>query len=118
MSIAQADSRSGESCYEPASSSYLFDLALAMCSENSIFVAGSILSDPFEEIADYDVRRIVGNIGWPGICMLIAPKDPKISPYPTSTSWFRMHSMMDKERITFVKPRYISPLQKESSSGL
>ena len=51
---------------------------LALCSENSIYVAGVVLSDPFEIVPGYDIRRIVGNIGRSGICMLVAPQDPKI----------------------------------------
>ncbi|MCJ1384787.1 hypothetical protein MMC17_007905 [Xylographa soralifera] len=53
---------------------------LAMCSDNSIYVAGVVLSDPFQTVASNDVRRIIGNIGHPGICMLIAAKEPKIRP--------------------------------------
>ena len=55
-------------------------LTFAMCSENSIYVAGTFLSDPFDVVADYDVRRIVGNIGHSGVCMLVAPQGPKIRP--------------------------------------
>ena len=56
------------------------NLTFAMCSENSIFVSGRILSDPFDVVADYDVRRIVGNIGHSGVCFLVAPQKPKIRP--------------------------------------
>ena len=53
---------------------------LALCSENSIYVAGVILSDPFEKVSEDDIRHIVGNIGRTGICMLVAPQDPRIRP--------------------------------------
>ncbi|KAJ5663643.1 hypothetical protein N7507_004374 [Penicillium longicatenatum] len=51
---------------------------LALCSEDSMFVAAVILLDPFEQPAAYDLRRIVGNISHPGISLLVAPEDPKI----------------------------------------
>lgn len=54
------------------------DYALAMCSENSIFVAAVALSDPFDHAAPDNIKRLVGNIGRPGICFLVAPQDPRI----------------------------------------
>ena len=53
---------------------------LAVCSENSIYAAVVILSDPFEITEQNAVRRIIGNIGHTGICMLVAPKEPQIRP--------------------------------------
>ncbi|MCJ1228957.1 hypothetical protein MMC12_005621 [Toensbergia leucococca] len=53
---------------------------LALCSENSIYVAGVVLSDPFDVVPEHKMRRIVGNIGHSGICMLIAPQHPQIRP--------------------------------------
>ena len=50
----------------------------AICSEDSIFVAAVALSDPFDCVAPHEIRRLVGNIGQPGICLLVAPKDPRI----------------------------------------
>ena len=58
--------------------------ALAMCSDNSIYVAGVALADPFQAVASNDIRRIIGNIGHPGICMLIAAKEPQIRSLSTS----------------------------------
>ena len=51
---------------------------LAICLENSIYVAGVVLTDPFFHGQPSDVRRIVGNIGRPEISMLVAPKAPRI----------------------------------------
>ena len=51
---------------------------LAICSENSIYVAGVTLTDPFFQGQPNDVRRIVGNIGRTGISMLVAPTAPRI----------------------------------------
>ena len=55
-----------------------FDQTLAIASGNSIFVIGAIVSDPFENMAADSVKRIIGNIGRTGICMLVAPKEPQI----------------------------------------
>ena len=54
------------------------DEAFAIASGNSIFVTQALISDPFENVAAYSVRRIVGNIGRTGICLLVAPVEPKI----------------------------------------
>ena len=55
-----------------------FNETLAIASGNSIFVTSEVLSDPFDSIDDTYVKRIVGNIGQPGISMLIAPIHPRI----------------------------------------
>ncbi|KAK2761255.1 hypothetical protein FQN54_001777 [Arachnomyces sp. PD_36] len=54
------------------------EFALAVCIQNSIFVAAVVISDPLETIKAYDIRRLVGNIGKPGICVLVAPQNPQI----------------------------------------
>ena len=53
---------------------------LAIASGNSIFVIDAIISDPFETLAGNSVKRIIGNIGRTGICMMVAPFKPKIRP--------------------------------------
>ena len=53
---------------------------LAIASGNSIFVIGALISDPFEKLAGSVVKRIIGNIGRTGICMLVAPFEPRIRP--------------------------------------
>ena len=55
-----------------------FEETLAIASGNSIFVLGALVSDPFDYVNENVVRRIVGNIGRTGICMLVAPVDPRI----------------------------------------
>lgn len=52
--------------------------ALALASGDSIFVAAAVLSDPFDRPAPHTIRRIVGNIGRPGISILVAPQNPKV----------------------------------------
>ena len=56
------------------------DQTLAIASGNSIFVISAIVSDPFNNLAENSVKRIIGNIGRTGICMLVAPFEPKIRP--------------------------------------
>ena len=55
---------------------------IAIASGNSIFVAAELLSDPSNFYSDgHEVRRIVGNIGRPGISLLVAPQqDLRIRP--------------------------------------
>ena len=55
-----------------------FGDTLAIASGNSIFVISEVVSDPFDSIDKSHVKRLVGNIGQPGISMLIAPKNPRI----------------------------------------
>ena len=51
---------------------------VAICSENSICVVGALLADPLNDYNPSDVRRVVGKIGHHGICMLVAPRNPRI----------------------------------------
>jgi hypothetical protein len=55
-----------------------FDDTLAVCSEDSIYVTSVLLSDPADTVAPNSIRRLVGNIGCSGVCMLVAPVNPKI----------------------------------------
>ncbi|GAP91955.1 hypothetical protein SAMD00023353_5700630 [Rosellinia necatrix] len=55
--------------------------AVALCHEDSIFVAGIMLRDPgAEPELGPQVRRLVGSIGQPGLILLISPLDPRIRP--------------------------------------
>ena len=49
----------------------------ALSLDNSIYVLTLLLADPFEAIGEYAVTRVVGNIGYPGMCLMIAPQNPK-----------------------------------------
>ena len=57
-----------------------FDATLAISSGNSIFVISVLLSDPFVRAPGNVVKRIIGNIGRTGICLLVAPFSPQIRP--------------------------------------
>ncbi|EZF34078.1 hypothetical protein H109_04459 [Trichophyton interdigitale MR816] len=73
------------------------DSTLAMCSQNSIFVAAVVLSDPLEKVEDYEVRRLVGNIGKRGISMLVAPRNPQIRE-PKDDYCIVNHAPYDRKR--------------------
>lgn len=50
----------------------------AISSGNSIYIAGPLLCDPYEIGDCFEVRHIAGNIGRPGLCLLVPPPSPKI----------------------------------------
>ncbi|KAL8887638.1 MAG: hypothetical protein Q9215_004826 [Flavoplaca cf. flavocitrina] len=50
----------------------------AISSGNSIYIAGPLLCDPYEVGDRFEVRHIAGNIGRPGLCLLVPPPNPKI----------------------------------------
>lgn len=52
--------------------------AVALCTENSIFVAGIMLSDPTDMSAGPRIRHLVGSIGQTGTVLLVAPLQPRI----------------------------------------
>ncbi|KAL4737195.1 hypothetical protein BDV11DRAFT_216830 [Aspergillus similis] len=70
---------------------------LALCSENSMFVAAVALLDPFEQPAAHEVRRIVGNISQPGISLLVAPEEPRIRNRPNQYTAV-LHASYDFQR--------------------
>jgi hypothetical protein len=49
---------------------------MAMSSGNSLFIASSLLGDPIEFGRRCKVKRVVGNIGRPGIAMMVSPRWP------------------------------------------
>lgn len=50
----------------------------AISSGNSIYVAGPLLCDPYEIGDRFEVRHIAGNIGRPGLSLLVPPPNPKM----------------------------------------
>jgi hypothetical protein len=46
---------------------------MAMSAGNSIFVAEALLSDPGIDLPVWAIKRIVGNIGRPGVSLLVVP---------------------------------------------
>ena len=58
---------------------------IAMSSGNSIYVASPLLQDPNEQDDGRTIKRIIGNVGRPGITMMMPPPQPRIR--PLSDSW-------------------------------
>ncbi|THV44085.1 hypothetical protein BGAL_0739g00020 [Botrytis galanthina] len=65
---------SGEINLEPKH----FSNVMALSTGDSIYVAAALLCDPSETPLSHEIRRIVGNVGRPGIALLIPCSDPKI----------------------------------------
>ena len=60
---------------------------MAMSSGNSIFVANELIQDPFDgSYKRQGITRILGNLGRPGVVMLVPPPAPRIAPRD-SNSW-------------------------------
>ena len=51
------------------------ELVMAISSRNSIFIAGTLLSDPAKAVKGPDIRRVIGNVGKPGITLLVSPQN-------------------------------------------
>ncbi|KAF5536829.1 hypothetical protein FNAPI_11603 [Fusarium napiforme] len=51
---------------------------MALSSGNSIYVATPLICDPIDQPNEHEIKRIVGNIGKPGISLMIPPMDPKV----------------------------------------
>ncbi|KAI0182645.1 hypothetical protein EV127DRAFT_378372 [Xylaria flabelliformis] len=58
----------------------------AMSIRNTIYVAASLLADPDTECLPYESRMIIGNVGRPGVSMMIPPADPVLRK-PKLESW-------------------------------
>ena len=71
---------------------------MAISSCNSIFVAGALLSDPAEKVNGPDIRRIVGNVGKPGIALLVSPQNLMVKP-PSQDFRAATHAEYDGGRL-------------------
>jgi hypothetical protein len=78
---------------------HLLREVFAMSSGNSIFVAAPLLCDPSELPAEYEIKRVVGNIGRAGIAMLIPPQDTKIRELVPETWNLINHTPFDGELV-------------------
>lgn len=52
--------------------------AIALCSDDSIFVGGILLSDPSCKVAGTSIRHLVGNIGHSGVVFMVSPLNPRM----------------------------------------
>lgn len=60
---------------------------IAICHEDSIFVAQRLLQDPSDIRPSAPVRRIIGNIGRPGLAILVPPLAPEVAKVEHGESW-------------------------------
>lgn len=51
---------------------------IALCHEDSIFVAEILVSDPGVEISKLGLRHMIGNVGQPGMVLMISPVEPRV----------------------------------------
>lgn len=65
---------------------------VALCSEDSIFVSGLLLSDPATECFRINMRHLVGNIGQAGMIFMVAPMNPRLRPPKYDPRMIRPHS--------------------------
>ena len=68
---------------------------MAISSRNSLYVAASLLQDPWNPRLPFPVRRIVGNVGRPGIVMMIAPVQPRVCKLDEGTWHLISHTQFD-----------------------
>jgi len=62
---------------------------IAMSSSDSIYIGGVLLLDPQELAYSGDIKRVLGNIGKPGMAFLVPPVDPLIKEVKMS-DWSRI----------------------------
>lgn len=70
---------------------------MAMAIGDSIYIAAGLLCDPIETPMPHEIRRIIGNIGKPGIAMLIPPKE--IQNIHAESDWRIVNHAMFNGRI-------------------
>lgn len=51
---------------------------IAICHEDSIFVAEVLISDPGVELSELGLRHMIGNVGQPGMILMVSPVEPRI----------------------------------------
>ena len=51
---------------------------VALCSEDSIFVAEILLSDPGKRSSRSGIRHMVGNVGHAGVVCMVLPEEPRV----------------------------------------
>ena len=71
---------------------------MAISSGNSLFIPKVLLQDPCEDINCSDIKRITGNLGRPGISMLVPPQSPKVLPL-SDDCWVHINHDMFNGRI-------------------
>lgn len=67
---------------------------VALCSEDSMFVAGNLLSDPSVEYSHMHIQHLVGNVGQTGMVLMVSPLQPRIRA-PDHDAALVEHSIFD-----------------------
>lgn len=75
---------------------------MALCSEDSIFVAGILLSDPTTKNLGMNIQHLIGNVGHSGIVLMVAPLEPSIKTPGYEISLVD-HNLYDGRRIDTFK---------------
>lgn len=75
-----------------------FDKAFALSAGNSIYVAKAIMNDPTDKTEDWSIVRIVGNIGLPGISIIVSPEILKLAEAPDDPRAVE-HQPYDNRRV-------------------
>ncbi|KAK0609430.1 hypothetical protein B0T14DRAFT_465885 [Immersiella caudata] len=57
---------------------FLLADVVALCSEDSIFVAEMLLSGPGSRLPRAGIRHMVGNVGHAGVVCMVLPEDPRV----------------------------------------
>ncbi|EER29877.1 hypothetical protein CPC735_011950 [Coccidioides posadasii C735 delta SOWgp] len=78
---------------------YLLNEVFPMPSVDSLFISGSILCDPSEVPDQFEVHRVVGNVGRAGIALLIPPQAPQIKAVDIGSWNLLSHDKFDGEII-------------------
>lgn len=73
---------SGSFSVQPAS----FRRVMAMSVADSLYIAAPLLCDPSENPSPFEIRRVRGNVGKPGIALLVPPETTRIHE-PDYTDW-------------------------------
>ncbi|CAO1606471.1 hypothetical protein XANCAGTX0491_009970 [Xanthoria calcicola] len=71
----------GTNNFDPSRLRDVFGLS----SGNSMYVAGPLLCDPYENAGETEIRHIAGNIGRPGLSMFVPPPAPRVHKLPPGT---------------------------------
>jgi hypothetical protein len=70
---------------------------MAVASGDLIYVSASLLCDPDVVCKDSDIRKIIGNIGLPGIALLVPPTNPMVRTPDLSKFRLVKHENFDGE---------------------
>ncbi|KAH7354318.1 hypothetical protein B0T11DRAFT_126570 [Plectosphaerella cucumerina] len=56
----------------------VLDTAIALSSGNSLFIATAVTCDPIQSASESQVQHVMGNVGRPGISILVPPEMPNL----------------------------------------